>query len=237
MSDGAYIRPPIRNHSRIHSEPNRGAHRISPLGPVRIVEEAVRDIRDSVRINLESLYSSESSPEPELHPNITVERVIPFEDTDASLLNNNPDENILHPLRDDALSEIVDTISRTSHRREFSLTSYDGSIFNPEEIYAALEISQQDMAQTNPPVEARRVTSEEIETEVNRLRSATRGTPANDRTPEQAMSHLRIREILDELLEGMQTLQSRMNRIEAAGFNDPRRTNIYARSLIRTHAR
>ena len=41
---------------------------------MRIVEEAVRDIRDNARRMLETRYSSDSASDSEPHPNIVIER-------------------------------------------------------------------------------------------------------------------------------------------------------------------
>jgi len=128
-------RPVERNKSWLHSEPARRA-RLTLLSPIQIVEQAVSDIRDNVRRNLEAYYSSESSPEPELHPNVNIEREFLFDDIDPSLINpSERNDDAIRPTY--ARSENTErTESRVSHRREFSLTSYDSSIFDPEEIYA-----------------------------------------------------------------------------------------------------
>jgi len=93
MSDGEIDRrrPAARNTSWLHSEPARRAGRSTPLSPVRIIEQAVTDIRENVRRNLEAYYSSESSPEPELHPNVNIEREFPFDNIDSSYTPRTPD--------------------------------------------------------------------------------------------------------------------------------------------------
>jgi len=135
-------RPAERNTSWLYSEPARRAARPTPLNPIRVIEQAVTDIRENVRRNLEAYYSSESSPEPELHPNVNIEHEFPFDDIDLSVVNHNEqNDDTLRPTY--ARSEITEqTESRVFHRREFSLTFYDSSIFDPEEIYAHI----QDMA-------------------------------------------------------------------------------------------
>jgi len=138
MSDGATDRrrPVERNTSWLNSEPARRAARPTPLNPIQVIEQAVSE---NVRRSLEAYYSSESSPEPELHPNVNIEREFPFDDIDPSILNpNEQNDDTLRPTY--ARSENTEqTESRVSHRREFSLTSYDSSIFDPEEIYAHIQ--------------------------------------------------------------------------------------------------
>jgi len=74
MSDGVNDRRrPVERNKSWHSEPARRA-RLTLLSPIQIVKQAVSDIRDNIRRNLEAYYSSENSPEPELHPNVNIER-------------------------------------------------------------------------------------------------------------------------------------------------------------------
>jgi len=76
MSDGQiYRNRPERNTSWLHSEPSQHARRLSSVSPVRVTEKAVSDIRESVRRNLETRYSSNSSLEHELHPNVVIELI------------------------------------------------------------------------------------------------------------------------------------------------------------------
>jgi len=226
MSDGEIDRHRLveRNTSWLHSEPARRTRRPTPLSPIRIVEQAVIDIRESVRRNLEAYYSSESSPEPELHPNINIEREFPFDDIDPSIINHNGrDEDEIHPTY--ARSENTErTESRVSHRGEFSLTSYDSSVFNPEEIHPVI----QEMAtpQRNAPREEtageHRISSAEIDTEIDRLRNANHVTP---RRPEQPRACQETRDsILDQILDGMRGIQDRLSRLENASY-DPSREN------------
>jgi len=71
MSDGEIDRrrPAERNTSWLHSEPTRLTRRLTSLSPIRIIKQAVTD-RENIRRNFEAYYSSESSPEPELYPNV-----------------------------------------------------------------------------------------------------------------------------------------------------------------------
>jgi len=100
MSDGELDkrRPAERNTSWLHSEPARRAARPTPLNSIRVIEQAVPDICENVRRSLEAYYSSKSSPKPELHPNVNIEREFPFDDIDPSVINHNAqDDNTLHP--------------------------------------------------------------------------------------------------------------------------------------------
>jgi len=138
MSNGVNDRrrPVERITSWLHSEPARRAARPTLLNPIQIVEQAVNDIRENVRRSLEAYYLSESSPEPELHPNVNIEREFLFDDIDPSILNlNEQNDDALRPTYTRS-EDTEQTESRVSHRREFSLTSYNSRIFDPEEIYA-----------------------------------------------------------------------------------------------------
>jgi len=100
MSDGAIDRrcPAERNTSWLHSEPARRAARPTPLNPIRVIEQAVTDVRKNIRRNLEAYYSSESFPEPEFYPNVNIEREFLFDDIDPSVVNHNEqnDDITLH---------------------------------------------------------------------------------------------------------------------------------------------
>jgi len=227
MSDGQlYKNRPKQNTSWLHSEPSRRARRPSSVSPVRVIEEAVSDIRESVRRNLETRYSSESSPEHELHPNVVIEREFSFDNVDINITtdNNRRDENGPHPTY--ARSESIE--SRISHRGEFSLTSYDSSVFNPEEFY--LE-QRTDMA-TQPPNTPREgtsgerpVTSADIDAEINRLRMTT---THSHRGQEQIRTCQDTRDsVLDQILEGIRGLQDRVSRLEVTNYD------YYARPVRR----
>ena len=216
MSGGADSRP-VRNTSWLHSEPAWRARRISPVSPVRIVEEAVRDIRDSVRRNLETRYSSDSSPEPELHPNIIIECEFPFDEVNDSLIHNHTDENRLHPGRTHTLS-ISSAPSRLTNRGEFSLTSYDSSIFDPQEYYTTeRNPSQQAMAQQNTPREEnnreKQITNDEINAEINHLREITprNSAPDNQINIEQPTRMETRTAVLDQILEEVRALQDQIS--------------------------
>jgi len=122
MSDGVNDRrcPVERNTSWLHSESARRAARPTPLNPIQVIEQAVSDIRENVRRNLEAYYSSESSPEPELHPNVNIEREFTFDDIDLSIINpNERNDDALRPTY--ARSENTKQAkNRVSHRRVFA---------------------------------------------------------------------------------------------------------------------
>jgi len=54
-------RPTERNTSWLHSESAWHTRKSSPLRPIRIIKQAVTDIRENVCRNLEAYFSSESS--------------------------------------------------------------------------------------------------------------------------------------------------------------------------------
>ncbi|XP_071627755.1 uncharacterized protein [Temnothorax longispinosus] len=238
--------PPAElNQSWLHSETSRRARRNRPLSPVQTTEEGVSDNRETVRRNLDEYYSSESESEPELHPNSVIERE-QFDDSviilDARVIgqNNCPDENRLHPSHAHAQSEDANsTTSKRTHRREFSLTSYDSSVFDPQEYYSApRHVNVIEMAEaTNSNHDANNVndnapiTPEEIDEEINRLNLvlSQRGTPANhrNRIPARAGPPRDDRDsILDEILNGIRNLQDRVNQLETA---NPERREFHAR--------
>lgn len=100
--------------------------RFIPVSSLRVFEEAVRDIRESVRKNLNARYSNDSSPEPLLHPNIVVDRVFPFRDLDASLIQEN---NRLHPTRLYVRLNRPGADERNAQQGESSLISYESDMF------------------------------------------------------------------------------------------------------------
>jgi len=121
------------NTSWLHSEPARLTRSPTPLSPIRIIEQAVIDIRENVCQNLEAYYSNESS---KLHSNINIEREFPLDDIDHSVINHNgryKDTLYSTYVRSENTEQAE---NRVSHRGEFLLTSYDSSIFNPEKIYS-----------------------------------------------------------------------------------------------------
>jgi len=51
--------------------------RVDPLSPIRIIEQAVTDIRENAK-SLKRIIRVRA--EPKLHPNINIERKFPFDD-------------------------------------------------------------------------------------------------------------------------------------------------------------
>jgi len=96
MSDGETDRchPAERNTSWLHSEPARRAGRPTPLSPIRIIEQAVTDIRENVRRTLKHITRVKA---PEFYPNINIERKFSFDDIDSSIINYNEQDDTLHP--------------------------------------------------------------------------------------------------------------------------------------------
>jgi len=87
MSEDDNNCPAIRNQTWSYSEPALRAIHISLQRRV-IGEHEHRDL-DSVRHNLETQYSDESSPRVELHPNVVIKREFIFSEIDTSLTENN----------------------------------------------------------------------------------------------------------------------------------------------------
>jgi len=86
-----------------------------------------------------------------------------------SILNNNNGRDENRPHSTYARSKSIE--SRISHRREFSLISYDSSMFNPEEFYSEQQI---EMATLNTPHKGTARERPVTNAEIDRLRmSAT----------------------------------------------------------------
>jgi len=196
MSEGVNHRrrPVERNKSWLHSELARRA-RFTLLNPIQIVEQAVSDIRDNVRRNLEAYYSSESSPELELHPNVNIEHEFPFDDLDPSIIN--PSERNNDALRPtDARSENTERMkSRVSHRREFSRMA-----------------TQQEHTSRGEVTGEPRITSAEIDTEIDRLRITA--NHITNRRLVQPKTYPEARDSVLEQLEEIQGIQDRLSRLE-----------------------
>ena len=131
MSEGRNNQPQrIANSSWLFSEPANRAIARCLVNPSRVAEETIHDIRENVRKNLEHYYSREES----LGPNVITEREFSFRTIDPELIA--PGQTY------DSDVESAISASRLTHRREFSLISYDSSIFNPSEIYHAMNPSK-----------------------------------------------------------------------------------------------
>ncbi|KAM0731569.1 hypothetical protein ACS0PU_002629 [Formica fusca] len=139
----------IANKSWLFSEPANRAIRNSAVSPIRVAVEALRDIRDNVRRNLNELNSSENLSEPELGANVVIEREFSFGELDNSLIANNIELDV-------DVASSISASSRLTHRREFSLTSYDSSIVDPDEIYRTRDMYNSNASASQP------ITSEDI---------------------------------------------------------------------------
>ena len=150
MSGSGNARTPIANISWLLSE---SAQRAIQIGAIPRITD------DSVRRNLDNQYSDASDPE--LQEHIVSEREFPFTSFDESLFEIRPIR-----LREGRRPRpfVSRTPSRVSLRREFSLTSYESDIFNPEEIYQLTEnmsvvhTSNERNRTSNPPEIPRRHT-------------------------------------------------------------------------------
>ena len=115
------------------SEAARRTLETSPRTPVQIATDALTEIRNSTQKALEYGSSDSGTTSP---VNVVYQREFPFLDIDPSLL--------LTDAIDDQSTDgqASSTISHPSQRRDFSLTSYDSDIFDPEEIYNAHKIGR-----------------------------------------------------------------------------------------------
>jgi len=141
MSEGTNHLRPIANRLLLLSEQAQRAARLSATPRARI---------DSVRENSEERYSTER--EVESSKNVVTEREFPFTNFNESLFVTNPSDTIDEIRRETRRSRpyISRTPSNTSLHREFSLTSYESDIFDPEEIYRHL---RDEMSVTRTPPE------------------------------------------------------------------------------------
>jgi len=141
MSEGTnHLRPPIANRSWLLSETAQRPARLSATPQARI---------DSVRENLKARYSIER--EVESSENVVTKREFPFTNFDESLFMTNSTDPIDEIRRETRRPRpyISRTPSNVSLHREFSLTSYESDIFDPEEIYRHLK-GKMSVARTPP---------------------------------------------------------------------------------------
>jgi len=204
-----HLRPPIANRSWLFSETAQRA-RLSATSQARI---------DSVRENLDARYSTER--EAKSSENVVTEREFPFINFDESLFVTNPtdptDEIRCETRR--PRPYISRTPSNVSLRREFSLTSYESDIFDPEEIYRHLRGEKSvtrtppehamsvplDMAEMSIPLQAaRRLEQQNIEA------GRTRRAPTRENTD----NNTAILNLLHEIRRDMNSLSDRVARLE-----------------------
>jgi len=129
---------PIANPSFVLSESARRA-------TARLSENPRTEV-ECVRRNLEPRYPREVES-----PNVVVEREFPFNNLDESLLVTEPTDPDSEVRREERQPRprISRTPSNISLRREFSLTSYESEIFDPEEVYRHLR-GEMSVARTPP---------------------------------------------------------------------------------------
>lgn len=135
MSEGSNVPWLNTNNSFLHSE-----RRQRTLQRLSLTLESARRLRDSFCKKLEDEYSSESDIE--LPGHIVTEREFPFASADESLLKINTTDPTADFVTDKQnpepnkrlISYISRTLSRVSSQGEFSLTSYDSDLFDPNEI-------------------------------------------------------------------------------------------------------
>jgi len=118
-------RPSIANCSFVLSESTRRA--------TTRLSETPRAELDSIRRNLEAQYPRSLVES----PNVVVERESPFNNIDKSLFVIEPTDPTDEVRCEDRQPRprISRTPSNISLRREFSLTTYESEIFEPEEVY------------------------------------------------------------------------------------------------------
>jgi len=126
----------------------------------------------------------------------------------------------------DARSENTEQMeSRVSHREEFSLTSYDSSIFNSEEIYSDIQeiATQQQNTPRDETAERHRITSAEIDIEIDRFRDAANHYTSRRLKQSRVCQEARD-SVLDQILDGMRGIQN-LSRLENASHDQPLREN------------
>jgi len=141
MSEGTnHSRSPIANQSWLFSESAQQT-RLSATPQASI---------DNVRENLEARHLAER--EVESSENVVTEREFPFTNFDESLFVTNQTDPTDEIRRENRRLRpyISRTPSNISLHREFSLTSYESDIFDPEEIYQHL---RGEMSVTRTPPE------------------------------------------------------------------------------------
>ncbi|KAL6265927.1 hypothetical protein P5V15_002770 [Pogonomyrmex californicus] len=212
-----------RNTSWLHSA--SASRALSPSPSSLEQTENSRDPRDNVRRDFSNYYSDDSlTSQPELHPNIVIERVFSLSDIDNSLLPNSErrDDALLQPT--DARSDHSDgtNASNFSSREEFSLTSYDSSVFDPTEFYTVslnpAEIANQPSGTPLKPIaEEQQAVNRELDVEVRRMRATL--SQAHWKSDPAEASHDVRDAMLIELVEGMRALQGRISQLEVVNYD------------------
>ena len=190
---------PEANESWLFSESARQAISYCELNLAWQATQALREERDSVRRALE--YPSESDNE--LPEHVVREREFPFASFDSSLFGN----NAVDATRPDRAYRrtrpyISRTPSRVSSRGEFSLTSYDSDIFNPEEILERYTMSANEQSETQQFLDNAECEMQQLHQEVteNPAERVVRPDPARERDDE-------IRATLRAVIQEIRRLQ------------------------------
>lgn len=229
----------------LHNEPARRTLKVlsGSISPVRIAATALRDIRDNVHRNLDD-YSRDIISESSAH--VITERDFPFSEFDDNLFfynaeNEHSINKTVRPHINRILTEYL-ILSRTSDRKEFSLTSYVSTIFEPKEYRA-------NMLQTSVDV-ALNISYEETQQEIERLREELTRALANNRNHRQAgsskiltenheninnnsilvelmLSIRKMREQMKELHEYVDELREQVEESLASRANDSRMRRTY----------
>ncbi|KAM0734148.1 hypothetical protein ACS0PU_012513 [Formica fusca] len=196
----------VANKSWLFSEPANRAIRNSAVSPIRVAVEALRDIRDNVRRNLNALNSSENLFEPELGANVVIEREFSFGELDNSLIANNIELDV-------DVESSISASSRLTHRREFSLTSYDSNIFNPDEIYRTRDMYNSNASASQP------ITSEDIDEGIKRLQEEADRNATQSNAQAQAADDLRdiLREMREEMRREIRSMHAEIYDLRMRG--------------------
>jgi len=211
MSEGNNHFRPIANRSWLLSEQAQRAARLNATPQVRI---------DSVRENLETRYSTEC--EVESSENVVIEREFPFTNFDESLFVTNPTDPTNEIRRETRRPRpyVSRTPSNVSLRREFSLTSYESDIFDPEEIYRHL---RGEMSVTRTPPEYAMSVPVDVDAEMSiplqaahRLEQQNMEASRMRRAPtrEDADNITAILNLLREIRRDINSLNDRVTRLE-----------------------
>jgi len=221
MSAGTNPRPPIANRSFVLSESARRA--------TARLSEPPRAELDRERRNIETQYPGNETGS----SNVVVEREFPFNNIDESLIVTEPTDSTDEIRRDERRPRprISRTPSNVSLRREFSLTSYESDIFDPEEIYRhlrgemsvtrtppeyALSNAAADADQDIPRQAAHRLEQQLTDT------GRTRRPPRREDTDHTAILEL-LREMRVEMRTELHSLHERVRQVENIDRSIPRR--------------
>ena len=218
MSDNS--NSPIRNESWLFSAAAARSIHYLELDLAWRSAQALREDRDNVRRALE--YPPEGNSE--LPEYVVREREFPFTSLDSSLFEN-------ATLQDREIRRTRPYISRTpsrvSSRGEFSLTSYDSDIFNPEEILERYAMSANDQAQPSgaEQTEAQQFMAD-AERELQEIHQTIRENPAA-RVAQPNVARERDDEVRDTLRAVIQEIRRLQTDIDAVRETQLHTQRIY----------